>query len=127
MAQALTLSSFVPDDQDKKLALIADANGLLDATLNPFDVKPPPSDAELVASFKATAAKLQRRRGGKPTTAAPMPAALADALDGGGRGGPAARARATEAMVPGAQNHAAAIVGFADRPRPSPSPACRRT
>src|SRR6202012_4949196 len=53
VAQALTITSFVPQDQDKKLALIADANGLLDSTLNPFDVKPAPSDAETVSGFRA--------------------------------------------------------------------------
>ena len=45
VAQALTVSSFVPEDQDKKLALIADADGLLDATINPFDVKPSPYES----------------------------------------------------------------------------------
>ncbi len=44
VAQVLTLSSFVPQDQPRKLALIADANNLLDATINPFEVAPPPSD-----------------------------------------------------------------------------------
>src|SRR5262249_38697142 len=37
VAQVVTLSSFVPADQDAKLAHIADANNLLDATLNPFE------------------------------------------------------------------------------------------
>ena len=61
VSQALTLSSFVPEDQDKKLALIADANNLLDPTLNPFDVKPTPSDADIVTSFEAVAAKPYRQ------------------------------------------------------------------
>ena len=60
--QAITLSSFVPDQQKEKLALIADANNLLDATINPFEVLPPPTDAETVAAFKSTARKAARRR-----------------------------------------------------------------
>ena len=68
VAQALTLSSFVPDDQDKKLALIADANGLLDSTLNPFDVKPPPSDARSMAELARP----------PPTSCAPRPATRSD-------------------------------------------------
>src|SRR5579871_6176238 len=35
VAQAITLSDFVPDDQPRKLQLIDDANMLLDATINP--------------------------------------------------------------------------------------------
>ena len=59
VGQVLTLKSFVPDDQQAKLALISDASLLLDAALNPFSVKPPPSDAETVASIRATAKALR--------------------------------------------------------------------
>ena len=104
VAQALTLSSFIPEDQDRKLALIADADALLDPTLNPFDVKPPPSDAELVASFRATAAAIERgggqeQRQKRRRCARRLAAALTALADG-----PAAnRARATDALVPGLQ------------------------
>ena len=101
IAQALTLSSFVPEDQDKKRALIADANGLLDSTLNPFDVKPAPSDAETVASFKNTAAKLRDAAGNQNDAPASHARILADALDALGNGAVQNRARAVEAMVPG--------------------------
>jgi len=43
VARTLTLSSFVPEQQKEKLALIADANNLLDSTLNPLEVAPPPA------------------------------------------------------------------------------------
>ncbi|MES2255064.1 MAG: MMPL family transporter [Pseudomonadota bacterium] len=101
VAQALTLSSFVPEDQDQKLALIADANGLLDSTLNPFDVKTAPSDADIVTSFKTVAAKL--REAAKDLTDAPASHArtLAGALETLANGPAANRARATEALVPG--------------------------
>jgi len=49
---AVTVSSFVPDDQDAKLAILADAKTLLGPTLNPAEVKPPPSDAEILAAIK---------------------------------------------------------------------------
>lgn len=58
VAQVVSIDSFVPDDQPPKLAAIADAQLLLDVTLNPFDVTPPPSDAELVSALSATAARL---------------------------------------------------------------------
>ena len=53
--QAITLSSFVPDDQQAKLALIQDASLLLDSAVNPLQSKPPPTDAETVQSLTAAA------------------------------------------------------------------------
>ena len=101
VAQALTISSFVPADQDQKLALISDANTLLDPTVNPFDMKPPPSDAELVASFKAMAGKLNQAAGGARDTASAHARMLAAALDKLANGPKANRDRANEAVVPG--------------------------
>jgi len=101
VSQALTLSSFVPEDQDKKLALIADANNLLDSTLNPFDVKPAPSDAEIVSSFAATAAKLRAAADDQGDAPASHARALADALDALAKGPSQNRGRATAAIVPG--------------------------
>ena len=57
VAQALTLSSYVPDEQKQKLALIADADNLLDTTLNPLDV----------------AAAAQRCRAGQQASRTPPP------------------------------------------------------
>ena len=84
--QAITLTSFVPDDQPAKLALIADANALLDPTLNPFDVRPPPSDAETVGALRDTAAALGRIAAGgtEPSAIAArrLSAAMARLADG---------------------------------------------
>jgi uncharacterized protein len=99
--QALTLSSFVPGDQDKKLAVIADADSLLDSTLNPFEVKPAPSDAEIVASFRATAAKLREAAGDQTDPPAAHARALAASLEALANGPAANRAHATRAVVPG--------------------------
>jgi uncharacterized protein len=101
VAQALTLSSIVPEAQDMKLALITDANGLLDSTLNPFDVKPAPSDAEIVASFTSTAAKLRQAAGAQDNAPASHARALADALDALTKGSSENRTRASKAVVPG--------------------------
>ena len=100
VSQALTLSSFVPEDQDKKLALIADANNLLDPTLNPFDVKPTPSDADIVASLEATAAKLRGAADGQSDAPAAHARMLAETLEALAKGSPENRARATAAIVP---------------------------
>ncbi len=56
--QVVSLDSFVPEDQPAKLAQIQDASTLLDLTLNPFDIAPPPSDAEMVAALRSAAVKL---------------------------------------------------------------------
>jgi hopanoid biosynthesis associated RND transporter like protein HpnN len=100
VGQAITLKSFVPDDQDAKLAVLSDASLLLDATLNPFDVKPPPTDAETVASFASTAKALRDAAARDGTAAAGHARALADTLDRLAAAGPDTRARATEAVVP---------------------------
>ena len=56
--RALTLASFVPEGQEEKLALIADAALLLGPTLDPIDPRPEPTDEELVAALKKAAGHL---------------------------------------------------------------------
>ncbi len=71
----MTLASFVPEDQDKKLAMIADANFLLAPTLNPPDVLPPPTDEETFATLAKTSAAL-RTVGNDKASALRLAAAL---------------------------------------------------
>ena len=59
VAQVVSVDSFVPADQPAKLAAITDASTLLDLTLNPFDVAPPPTDADRRQALAAAAAKLK--------------------------------------------------------------------
>lgn len=54
-----TLASFLPEEQDAKLAMIADTNMILDATLNPPAIRPAPDMAETLQTFTETAAKLR--------------------------------------------------------------------
>jgi hypothetical protein len=53
VSRALTVDGFVPDDQEKKLAIIRDAQALLGPTLWPQETKPRPSDGETVAALRA--------------------------------------------------------------------------
>jgi hopanoid biosynthesis associated RND transporter like protein HpnN len=99
VGQAITLKSFIPDDQEAKLAVISDASLLLDATLNPFDVKSAPSDAETVASLTATA-KALRGAAKDNSPAARHARDLATTLDRLAAAKPEMRARATEAIIP---------------------------
>jgi uncharacterized protein len=95
---ARTLSSFVPTAQPEKIALIADAASLMDLTLNPLAVAPPPTDAQVIDSLNRAAAKLRQVE---------APALRADArrlgteLERLARGSRAARADAAELLVPG--------------------------
>jgi hopanoid biosynthesis associated RND transporter like protein HpnN len=97
---ARTLSSFVPDDQPQKMAIIADASNLLDLTLNPFVVAPPPSDAEVVDSLNQTVAALRAAAVGN-TPAAADARRLAVDLDVLAKANPAARDKAAQVLMPG--------------------------
>ncbi len=101
VSMALTLSSLVPDRQKEKLALIADASSLLDPTLNPLDVLPPPSDAEDIAAFKSTAEKLRTAAGSAQDKPAQDARRLAEALDALIKAGAPALIKAREAIEPG--------------------------
>ncbi|SFG49943.1 MMPL family transporter [Methylobacterium gossipiicola] len=78
VAEIIDIDTFVPPDQDQKLAIIADTAQLLGPILNPSRKPPPPTDAENVKAIKDTAAALRTLNG----AAAAKPAiALAGTLD----------------------------------------------
>ncbi len=65
----ITLASFIPEQQAEKLAVIADAVAILGPTLDPADRRPPPSDAETVATLIESAqafADVRDADGGSP-------------------------------------------------------------
>ncbi|HEY2659421.1 MAG TPA: MMPL family transporter [Caulobacteraceae bacterium] len=99
--EVLTLNNLIPTDQAPKLAAISDADTLLDLTLNPLAVSPPPSDAEVVTGLSTTASDLRATAGA--TAGAPQDHArrLAAALEILAKASPATRARAEQALIPG--------------------------
>jgi uncharacterized protein len=97
---AHTLSSFIPNHQAEKIAIIADAANLLDLVVNPIAVAPPPTDAQTVASLNQAAADLDRAATGQ-APAALAAHRLALQLHGLAAASPAARVAATELLVPG--------------------------
>jgi hopanoid biosynthesis associated RND transporter like protein HpnN len=101
VSQALTLRSFVPDDQQAKLALIGDASFLLDAAVNPFDVKPAPHDSDVVASLREAGKSLREAAGAGTSPADRDARRLARDLDRLAAGAPEKRMRAATAFVPG--------------------------
>jgi hypothetical protein len=66
--QVASIDSFVPTDQPAKLATIGDASTLLDLTLNPFEVAPAPSDADIVVALRSTGARLRQLGSGDPVS-----------------------------------------------------------
>jgi hopanoid biosynthesis associated RND transporter like protein HpnN len=55
----LSAATFIPKDQEAKLAIIQDLNDLMGLSLDPLDVKPAPTPDEVRASLRACAAKLR--------------------------------------------------------------------
>jgi hopanoid biosynthesis associated RND transporter like protein HpnN len=103
VGQTITLASFIPSDQDAKLALIGDAAQLLDLTLNPPLVKPAPSDAENVAAMKRAAGKLHEAASSDTSTGAGEARHLAEALEALAGGDVSRRQAAEQALIPGLQ------------------------
>lgn len=92
VSQIVSLKSFVPEDQEAKLAMVQDAALLLDLTLNPFDIAPPPTDAEQVAALQATSAKLKTVAARTSGQGAADARSLASAFDRLATASPAQRA-----------------------------------
>src|SRR5262249_45311180 len=63
VGRAVTLSSFVPAKGDEKLRLIRDAAKVLDPSLNPTEIMPPPSNDEVIAGLKSAAQGLSNAAG----------------------------------------------------------------
>lgn len=79
VSSANSIDTFVPRDQDKKLATIAETAELLDPVLNPTRRPPPPTDADNVKALKDAAAALNGIANDSPGGKAA--AALAGTLD----------------------------------------------
>jgi hopanoid biosynthesis associated RND transporter like protein HpnN len=100
VSQTVTLTSFVPKDQEPKLAAISDAELLLDPTLNPLSVEAAPADADNVQALHKAATDLRAAAGATKGQPAQDATRLANALDAIGDGPAAERQRATEALIP---------------------------
>ena len=99
---AITLGSFVPEQQQAKRMLIDDAALLLDPVLNPGRPRAPPSDADNVRAIAGAAQRLEdiaaANRGSAGSEAA---ARLANDLKALARGDAAQRERVQAALMPG--------------------------
>ena len=96
---AVSLSSFLPGDQQTKLAAISDADLLLDPTINPFDTQPAPTDAELVAALRSTASELRMAAATEKSASSQDALSLAQSLEALAAGPASHRAAAQNTLV----------------------------
>jgi hopanoid biosynthesis associated RND transporter like protein HpnN len=80
VARTRTLESFVPKDQDEKLALIDDASFFFENTMTPDQLKAPPSAADTRAGIDAATSDLTAISAGVETPAGAQARRLAAAL-----------------------------------------------
>ncbi len=102
VSRAITLSNFIPQDQDAKLKLIADGAAKIGPSLNPQEMEPVPTDREDMDALAATADDLSKaaedeQQPGPAVTAAKRLSGLLRQLAAGDR---ALRQRAEAAFVP---------------------------
>ena len=81
VSRTLTIDSFIPDAQDRKLADIANAAAVLNPVIAPAQLRPEPTDAETVQALKSAAAALSRAAS-EEANAGGSPAAKLSALLG---------------------------------------------
>ncbi len=99
VARVLTLSTFIPDQQEQKLPLIQNAAKTLDPALNPPTVNPPPTDAENVAIINSTVNALNRLADSAPGPGAAAAKRLAADMTALAKADQATRQRAETAFV----------------------------
>jgi hopanoid biosynthesis associated RND transporter like protein HpnN len=99
VASVRTIESFIPDEQQPKLAAIRQLAGALDPVLAPDPSKKPPSDAEIIAALRAAADGLQKAAVGQVGKGEAAAKRLARNLTTLAQGGEELRQRAQMAMI----------------------------
>ena len=97
--RVMSLDSFVPEDQQPKLKLIAQGAKVLNPALNPDQVDAPPSDQENVESLKSSVDNLRRTAGDAKGPGAVASRRLADALEKLAKADEATRNKAQDVFV----------------------------
>ncbi len=99
VARVVTLSTFIPDDQQQKLALIANAAKTLNPVLNPRTLAAPPTDAQNVSMINSTVEALNRLAGDAKGPGADAARRLAAAMSVLAKADPAKRELAQVTIV----------------------------
>ena len=99
VARTMTLSDFVPRDQDQKLKLISDAAAATHASLNPDKIEPLPTDADTIEALHSAADSLTKAGAKNQGPGAAAATRLAGLLTQLAMADPQARQRAAAAIV----------------------------
>jgi hopanoid biosynthesis associated RND transporter like protein HpnN len=99
VGRVTTLSTFIPDQQSEKLALIADAAKTLNPALNPTAQAAPTSDAQTVSMINSTVDALNRLAGDGTGAGAVAAKRLAAAMTKLANADPSVRQRADAVFV----------------------------
>lgn len=97
--RVMSLDSFVPEDQQPKLKLIAQGAKILNPALNPDQIDAAPSDQENVESLKSAVDNLRRTAGDAKGPGAVASRRLADALEKLANSDEATRNKAQDVFV----------------------------
>ncbi len=60
VAQAVSILGYVPEDQEAKLAILADLDFIMGPTLTPASTKPPPTQNQILSAIRTTMARLDK-------------------------------------------------------------------
>jgi hopanoid biosynthesis associated RND transporter like protein HpnN len=99
VARVITLTTFIPDDQPAKLALIQNAATTIVPALNPAAPSPPPTDAQNVSMMNSTVDFLSRLAGDGKGAGAVAARRLATAMATLAKADPPVRQRAEAVFV----------------------------
>ena len=99
VARVVTLSTFIPDQQEQKLALIQGTAATLGAALSPPAISTPPTDAENVSILNSTISALNKLTGNKSGPGADAAKRLAAGMAALAKADQATRQRAEVAFV----------------------------
>jgi hopanoid biosynthesis associated RND transporter like protein HpnN len=99
VSRVLTISSFVPANQDAKIAQIRQAAQAIDPMINPQQVRPAPTPDEVTASIETAASSLQRVSNNREGEGAQAASRLATALTALAKAAPEVRQRLEAALI----------------------------
>jgi uncharacterized protein len=100
VSRVLTLSSFVPGDQEQKIAALRAGSRNLGPALNPRHQQPAPSDQDNVAAIRSTADALSKAAGDAKSANADAARHVADQLKRLADADASLRSKAEAALVP---------------------------
>ncbi len=100
VSNTLTLRSFIPTDQEQKIAVLKAAARSLGGVLNPPRQQPAPSDQEVVAAIQTASAELSRAAGNGTSSAAEAARDVSGLLQRLAGADAATRGKAAAALLP---------------------------